>query len=76
MQDVSLSEFHDHLPAYLDKVQRGEALRVISGGKVLARVVPDAAPSAGARQRLLEARARARVGDLLAPCGEAWEAEG
>ena len=47
MREVHVTDLRNHLPAYLAEVQGGEELRVLSRGKVIARIVPEVGPSAG-----------------------------
>lgn len=75
MRDVQVTDLRNHLPAFLAAVQRGEALRILSRGKVVAHLVPPVDVAEAAQGRLAAARARARVGDVLSPLGDAWDAE-
>lgn len=43
MDDVNVTELRQHLPAYLDRVRRGQRLKVTSRGLVIAEIVPPAA---------------------------------
>jgi prevent-host-death family protein len=55
MKDVKVTELRAHLPAYLERVRRGEHLKVTSRGHVIAEIVP-AAPrveNASAARKLL-----------------------
>lgn len=56
MDDVNVTELRQHLPAYLDRVRRGQRLKVTSRGRVIAEIVP---PAAG-RDEADAARARLR----------------
>jgi prevent-host-death family protein len=56
VKDVNVSELRRNLPAYLDKVRRGQRIKVTSRGKVIAEIVPptadkDQADAARARLR-------------------------
>lgn len=42
MDDVNVTELRQNLPAYLDKVRRGQRLKVTSRGRVIAEIVPPA----------------------------------
>ncbi len=44
MSDINVTELRQNLPAYLDKVRRGQRIKVTSRGRVIAEIVP-AAPS-------------------------------
>ena len=54
MRDVHVTDLRNHLPSYLAEVQKGEQLRVMSRGKVIARIVPEVDLAAAAKQRLSE----------------------
>lgn len=43
MDDVKVTELRQNLPAYLDKVRRGQRIKVTSRGRVIAEIVPPAA---------------------------------
>jgi len=40
MSDIKLTELRQILPAYLDKVRRGQRIKVTSRGRVIAEIVP------------------------------------
>ncbi|MGC2463042.1 MAG: type II toxin-antitoxin system prevent-host-death family antitoxin [Steroidobacteraceae bacterium] len=40
MKDVKVTELRARLPAYLERVRRGEHLKVTSRGHVIAEIVP------------------------------------
>ena len=75
MSKVNVTELRQNLPAYLTEAQAGKEIEVTSRGKVIARIVagPDAVDAA--RARLLAARKRCRIGDIISPVGEIWNAE-
>jgi prevent-host-death family protein len=55
MDDVKVTELRQNLPAYLDKVRRGQRIKVTSRGKVIAEIVPptaDKGETDAARARL------------------------
>lgn len=72
---VNVTELRQNLPAYLADAQQGREIVVTSRGKVIARIVAGGDASQEARERLLAARKRCRIGDVLSPTGVAWEAE-
>jgi prevent-host-death family protein len=76
MPKVNVTELRQNLPAYLSEVQKGKEIEVTSRGKVIARIVAGGETHEDARARLLAARKRCRIGDVLSPTGAAWEAEG
>ena len=75
MSKVNVTELRQSLPAYLAKAQQGKEIEVTSRGKVIARIVAGSEMHVEARARLLAARKRCRIGDVVSPTGEAWNAE-
>jgi len=61
---------------YVSRMRPSESIEVIVRGKVIARVTLEADRAAAARKRLKASRGKARVGDVLSPSGERWNAEG
>lgn len=76
MYQVNVSELQNHLPEYLARAEQGEEILVTRRGLVIARLAPAADGRAAARARLAELRARGRVGDVVSPVGDSWEAAG
>lgn len=75
MAKVNVTELRQNLPEYLARVTAGEALEVTVRGKVIARIVPEEDRAAAARRRLKALRGKAKVGDVMSPSGERWNAE-
>jgi prevent-host-death family protein len=75
MREVNITELRNHLPIYINAVQKGEAINITSRGKVIARIVPVEDPALAARQRLIALREKCWVGDVISPSGEEWGAE-
>ena len=75
MEQVNITELRQHLQRYFAKVRHGKELQVTSRGKVIARIVPVRDESAAARERLQAIRGQCRIGDVVSPTGEAWDAE-
>ena len=73
MLSVNVTEFRNHLPAYLDKVKHGELLALTSRGKIVARLVPEVDESLKAREWLASIQAESWVGDITTPLDEIWE---
>ena len=69
---VNVTQLRQNLPDYLKQVQEGKEIEVTVRGKVIARLVPEAAKSARAKKRLAELRKTAKVGDVTSPAGAAW----
>lgn len=74
MQHINVTEFRSHLPAYLKTVQNGEEVKITSRGKVIARLVPEKSERDKAKAFLKEARKTAKIGDIISPIDEEWEA--
>ena len=75
MAKVKVTELRQNLPAYLARVQAGEAVEVTVRGRVIARIVPEENRQAAARRWLKKLRKTARVGDVMSPSREVWDAE-
>ena len=80
MTRVSVSHLRQHLPAYLKRVQKGEAIQITSRGRVIARLEAEQDPAEQARQWLDGLQGRVTLGDVLAPLGpesadDAWSAD-
>lgn len=72
---VNVTELRQNLPAYLEQVGKGEEIEVTSRGKVIARIVAGGDPAREARDRLLAARPRCFVGDVVHAIETEWDAE-
>lgn len=75
MREVKVTDLRNNLPAYLAVVQGGEEIRVVSRGKVIARLVPEKSDVDAARDRLLALRGTIQVGDVLSPIDVEWDAQ-
>jgi prevent-host-death family protein len=75
MVDVSVTDLRSHLPEYLRRVSAGEEIRITSRGRVIASLVPARDVRDQARAALAALRRTARVGDVVSPTGETWDAE-
>jgi len=74
MIEVNVTEFRNHLPDYLGRVKQGEEVLLTSRGKVVARMSPVADECLSARERLVSLRDKCRIGDVVSPLDEVWEA--
>ena len=74
MQEIKVTELRSKLPAYLRKVRDGEELLLTSRGKAIARLVPVVDKRLSAREQLALLRDKCRIGDVVSPLGERWEA--
>lgn len=75
MESVNISELRNHLPRYLARVEAGEQLLVTRRGRVVARISGVEDARTAAKLQLESLRERARVGDVVSPTGESWEAD-
>ena len=75
IQEVNVSELRNHLPEYLARAELGEEILVTRRGRVIARLSAAQDHRTEAKRQLEALRARARVGDVVSPVGEPWEAE-
>lgn len=75
VRKVKVTDLRNDLPTYLKAVQAGEELSIESRGKIIARLVPDRGAEEAARERLRALRSKVRVGDVISPVEEPWEAE-
>jgi prevent-host-death family protein len=75
MPKVKITELRQNLPTYLARVKQGETVEVTVRGRVIARIVPEEDRQAAARKRLRALRKTARIGDIMSPSGEVWDAE-
>ena len=76
MIDVGISEFRANMNMILQQVQNGEIVSLLLRGKEIARIVPTDYAQTAAKQELNALRQDAIVGDVLAPVGEQWHANG
>jgi prevent-host-death family protein len=72
---VNITELRQNLPTYLARVRKGEAVEVTVRGRVIARIVPEEDRRAAARKRLKALRKTTKLGDVMSPSGETWNAE-
>ena len=75
-RQVSVTELRQNLPTYLASVRDGSPIEVTSHGRVIARIVAGGDPGEEARARLVAARTKAVIGDVVSPIDVEWEAEG
>ena len=72
MLAIKMTEFRQHLPAYLDRVRHGESFIITVRGRVVARLIPDQDQAQAAYARLLALRATSWVGDVITPLDVTW----
>jgi len=66
---VSVSHLRQHLPAYLKRVQEGEAIQITSRGRVIARLEAEEDLGEQARRWLEGLQERVSLGDVVSPLG-------
>ena len=64
---VSVSHLRQHLPAYLKRVQEGEAIQITSRGRVIARLEAEHDPALAAREWLEKLKGRVTLVDVVSP---------
>ena len=74
MPKVNVTEMRQNPRARLVERQEGKEIEVTSRGGVIARIVVGNEKHDQARARLLAARKRCRIGDVLSPTGAGWDA--
>jgi prevent-host-death family protein len=75
MHEVNITELRNHLPKYLSDVTKGDEILVTSHGKVIARILPPMDMRQEAKKRLCDLRKICKVGDVIAPIEDPWQAE-
>lgn len=75
MREVNVTELRNHLPKYLSQAKRGTEILVTLHGQVIARIVPPADMRGDAIKKLKELRAHCKIGDVISPIDEDWDAE-
>ncbi len=74
MQQIKVTDLRKHLQSYLKRVREGEEIQITLNGKPIARMIPERELSEQAKTRLRDLRGTARVGDVMTPIQENWEA--
>ncbi len=67
MACVSVTHLRQNLPAWLKRVQAGEAIQVTSHGRVIARIEPEQDPAEEARLWLEGLGGSVTLADVVAP---------
>jgi prevent-host-death family protein len=75
LREVNVTEFRNHLPKYLESVNKGNEILVTSHGQVIARLLPPIDVAKEAKKQLKKLREFCKIGDVVSPIGEDWEAE-
>ena len=75
MHAVNVTELRNHLQKYLTDVINGDEIEVTSHGKIIARILPPVDIRQEAKRKLSDLRKICKVGDVISPTGELWDAE-
>ncbi|MEP5568758.1 MAG: type II toxin-antitoxin system prevent-host-death family antitoxin [Halioglobus sp.] len=75
MHTVNISEFRANLLKYLELANTGEAISVTSNGRTLATITPPANQAQEARNKLEDIARSTKIGDVVGPLDEDWEAQ-
>ena len=75
MADVNITELRANLPGYVDRVQRGERIRILRRGSVVAVMERHRGERDRAREQIERLRDAARVGDVEGPIDVEWSAD-
>ena len=75
MQQVNVTELRNHLPHYMNQVQKGVEFLITSHGKSIARLLPEISNTDEAYNRLMQLRGTMIQGDILEPMEVEWNAD-
>lgn len=74
MEKVAVSKFRDNMTFFLKKVREGQTITITSRGHDLAKLVPLEHKVEEARATLKQIAETAKIGDIVSPLGEHWDA--
>lgn len=74
MIQVGVSEFRGHVLSYLKKIKNGQEVVILSRGKAMARLLPPESSQDQARQKLAELAKSSKIGDIISPVVQRWDA--
>jgi len=74
MKTISISELRANLLSAIEEIKKGKSIIVTSHGKPVAQITPPPDKRKEAIARLKVLRKTARIGDVISPTGENWEA--
>jgi len=72
---ITLTEFSQHLPVYLEQVLAGQELLLMAQDKIVARLLPQVDHQQIARAQLQKLQQHCQIGDVISPLAEAWEVQ-
>lgn len=71
---VAISEFRSHVLSYLNKTKNGQEVVILSRGKEMARLLPPKSSQDQARQKLADLAKSSKIGDIVSPVVQSWDA--
>lgn len=74
MIQIGVSEFRSHVLSYLKKIKNGQEVVILSRGKKMARMLPPESSQDQARQKLAELAKSSKIGDIVSPVVQSWDA--
>lgn len=74
MRQVNVAELRSHLSKYLSSAQKGTEILITYHGQVIARIVPPVNARQEAQSKLKEARKHCKIGDVISPIDDEWDA--
>ena len=74
METVAVSTLRQNLSIFLKKAQEGQVISITSRGHEMARLVPAEDRREKSRDILRKIGKNARIGDILSPISDEWEA--
>jgi len=75
MQSVNVTELKKHFPKYLAAAAKGKEILITSHGIVIARILPPADSKKEAITALKKLCKHCKIGDVVSPIDEDWDAE-
>jgi antitoxin (DNA-binding transcriptional repressor) of toxin-antitoxin stability system len=75
MMQITLTEFSQHLPVYLEQVLAGQELLLMAQDKIVARLLPQVDHQQLARAQLQNLQQQCQIGDVISPLAEVWEVQ-
>lgn len=74
IREVNVTELRNHLHQYLESAGKGTEVLVTLHGQVIARILPPLDTKKEALNKLKELRQHAKIGNVISPVDESWEA--
>ena len=74
MDTIPVSDLRANLMKVLKKIEHGSVVDITSRGKIVAKLVPPDYTREMAREKLIELRKNAVIGDIISPIDIQWKA--